>query len=42
VEQSTGFRKPVPRQREPVPDRLRGVYERSRECYARLYQYRLH
>jgi hypothetical protein len=42
VEQSTGFRKPVPRQREPVPDRLRGVYERSGECYARLYQYRLH
>jgi len=42
VEHSTGFRKPAPREPEPLPDRLRGVYERSRECYARLYQYRLH
>ena len=42
VEQSTGFRKPAPREREPVPERLRGVYERSRECYSRLYEYRLH
>jgi hypothetical protein len=42
VANSTGFRKPAQREREPVPERLRGVYERSRECYARLSQYRLH
>jgi hypothetical protein len=42
VEKSTCFRKPAHRGREPVPERLRGVYEGSRECYARLYQYRLH
>jgi Sulfotransferase domain len=41
VATSTGFRKPTPREREPVPERLRGVYERSHECYARLYKYRL-
>ena len=41
VEQSTGFRKRPPRESRPVPERLRGVYERSRECYARLYEYRL-
>ena len=41
VEKSTGFRKPTPREPAPVPERLRGVYERSRECYARLYEYRL-
>lgn len=42
VATSTGFRKP--RQSEPprVPGRLRQVYERSEECYARLYRYRLH
>ena len=42
VAESTSFQKPGPREREPVPERLRAVYERSRECYARLYQYRLH
>src|SRR2546423_2504742 len=39
---STSFRKPAHREPEPVPERLHGVYERSRECYARLFQYRLH
>ena len=42
VATSTTFRQPPPREPEPVPERLRDVYERSRECYARLYQYRLH
>ena len=42
VADSTSFRKPVHREREPVPERLREVQERSRECYARLYQHRLH
>jgi hypothetical protein len=42
VTKSTGFRKPAHQEREPVPERLRSVYERSRECYARLYEYRLH
>ena len=41
VEKSTGFRKPPHQDREPIPERLRGVYERSRECYVRLYEYRL-
>ena len=41
VEHSTGFRKPAPRESEPIAERLRGIYERSRECYARLYEYRL-
>lgn len=40
VEKSAGFRKPAAQEREPVPDRLRSVYERARECYARLYEYR--
>jgi hypothetical protein len=38
---STNFRKPSPREPAEVPSRLRDVYERSRECYARLFQYRL-
>ena len=42
VAESTSFREPQHREPEPVPERLREVYERSRECYARLYQYRLH
>ncbi|HYJ07059.1 MAG TPA: hypothetical protein VEX43_18155 [Chthoniobacterales bacterium] len=42
VAKSTGFRKPPHREREPVPERLRAVYELSRECYVRLYEYRLH
>ena len=41
VAKSTGFRKPSHREREPVPERLRGVYELSRESHERLYQYRL-
>ena len=27
---------------EPVPERLREIHERCRECYDRLYEYRLH
>jgi Sulfotransferase domain len=27
---------------EPVPERLREIHGRCRECYARLYEYRLH
>jgi hypothetical protein len=42
VATSTTFRGPPAREPEPVPERLRDVYERSRECYARLYHYRLH
>jgi hypothetical protein len=42
VATSTTFRLPPPRNPEPVPERLRDVYEKSREAYARLYQYRLH
>jgi len=39
---STTFRKPPAREPEPVPERLREVHQRSRECYSRLYQHRLH
>jgi hypothetical protein len=42
VESSTTFRKPSLREPEPVPERLREVSDRSRECYDRLYGYRLH
>ena len=42
VELSTSFRKPSSREPEPVPERLRDIHDRSRECYDRLYQYRLH
>jgi Sulfotransferase domain len=38
---STTFRKPPQREPEPVPERLRDVYEKSREAYERLYQHRL-
>lgn len=42
VADSTGFRRPAARREPaPVPERLRTVYERSRECYERLYEYRL-
>lgn len=41
VATSTTFRKPPAREPEPVPERLREVYERSRECYARLSLHRL-
>jgi hypothetical protein len=42
VATSTTFRKPSPREPEPVPGRLGDVYDRSRECYDRVYEYRLH
>jgi hypothetical protein len=41
VAHSTCFRKPSRREREPVPARLGEVHDRSRECYERLYRYRL-
>ncbi|PYJ11118.1 MAG: sulfotransferase family protein [Verrucomicrobia bacterium] len=41
VATSTTFRKPSGRDSEEVPARLREVYERAQECYARLHQYRL-
>jgi hypothetical protein len=42
VATSTTFRQPLPRESEPVPERLIEVHERSRECYDRLYEHRLH
>lgn len=39
---STTFRKPPPREPQPVPERLRDVCEKSREAYERLYRHRLH
>lgn len=39
---STTFRGPPPRTPEPVPERLRDVYEKSQEAYERLYQHRLY
>ena len=42
VATSTGFRKPTPRESSEVPARLREIHDRSRECYDRLYEYRLH
>ncbi|MFL6590745.1 MAG: HAD family hydrolase [Chthoniobacterales bacterium] len=42
VARSTGFRKSSGRTRDPVPPRLRDVYDRSREYYDRLYENRLH
>jgi hypothetical protein len=41
VATSSEFRKAPPRELEPVPERLREVCERARECYARLHQHRL-
>jgi hypothetical protein len=41
VATSTGFRK-APTPAAPIPERLRAVHDQSRECYERLYQYRLH
>ena len=40
VARSTSFLPYQPRD-EPVPKRLRKIYERCRECYERLYEYRL-
>ena len=42
VATSTSFRKPSCRERQPVPERLRKIYEHARECYERLYPHRLH
>jgi hypothetical protein len=41
VAKTTSFQPYRPRRAE-VPDRLRKIYERCRECYERLYKYRLH
>jgi hypothetical protein len=40
VAKSTSFQ-PYRPKNEPVPERLSGIYERCRECYEPLYQYRL-
>jgi hypothetical protein len=42
VATSTGFRTPSEQTSDPVPSRLREVYDRSREYYACLYEHRLH
>lgn len=42
VASTTSFQRPRRREAVAVPEWLRDVHERSRECYARLYQYRLH
>lgn len=39
---STTFRKPSARNAEPVPERVRDVYEKAQEFYEQLYQHRLH
>lgn len=41
VAKTTSFQ-PYRPKNEPVPDRLREIYDQCRECYDRLYQYRLH
>jgi hypothetical protein len=41
VEKSSAFRTPSTQEPPPVPERLRDVYDRSRECYDRLYAHRL-
>ena len=41
VARSTSFQPYTPRE-GVVPERLREIYEQCRECYDRLYQYRLH
>ncbi len=41
VTRSASFQ-PYRPKNEPVPDRLREIYERCRECYERLYEHRLH
>ncbi|MFN2622325.1 MAG: HAD family hydrolase [Chthoniobacterales bacterium] len=42
VATSTGFRKPSERKMAAIPERFASVHSRSRECYERLYQHRLH
>jgi hypothetical protein len=41
VAKSTGFRERPPEKRVEIPQQLRNVHERSRECYDRLYEHRL-
>jgi len=41
VAKSTSFRPYRPKHNQP-PEHLREIYERCRECYERLYEYRLH
>ena len=41
VAKSTGFEKSERRERPAVPDRLRNVCDRARECYERLHVHRL-
>jgi hypothetical protein len=41
VERSTRFQKPEARETVEVPDRLRDVWQRARECYERLCVHRL-
>lgn len=41
VARSTSFQ-PYRPKNEPLPDRLREVYEQCRECYDQLYKHRLH
>ena len=40
VARSTSFQ-PYRPKNEPVPERLREIHDRCRECYDRLYQHRL-
>jgi len=41
VARSTSFQ-PYRPKNEPLPERLREIHDRCRECYERLYEYRLH
>ena len=41
VARSTSFQSYRPKN-EPVPERLREIHDRCRECYDRLYEHRLH
>jgi Sulfotransferase domain len=41
VARSTSFQ-PYRPKNEPVPERMREIHERCRECYEKLYEYRLH
>jgi Sulfotransferase domain len=41
VAKTTSFR-PYRETKDQVPERFREIYERCRDCYERLYQYRLH
>ena len=41
VARSTSFQ-PYRPKNEPVPERMREIHERCRECYEKLYEFRLH